>query len=336
MQPSSPTSPRMSDVISWVVGRGGLLGRQVELALESAGPVWHPQRPFTWGDQHTVERELQLACREFAAALGGSRWQIAWCAGSGVVGSGSAHLEQETKAFTALLAGITQSMPSNKNGAGTLFLASSSGGVYAGVGAPPFNENSEVAPLAPYGWNKLEQESLAHRWSIETATPLLIGRLSNLYGPGQNPSKGQGLITQVCLRVMSRQPLTLYVPPDTIRDYLFAKDAGQMVADGMARLRLEPRTNSTPSVVKIFASQQPTTVSTVLAQLRWIVKRPVSVIFAESPNTARQARDLRMASVVWPELDRRPKTTLSEGMRSVLNDLTKSYAPRLPATAAER
>jgi len=29
MQPSSPTSPRMSDVISWVVGRGGLLGRPI-------------------------------------------------------------------------------------------------------------------------------------------------------------------------------------------------------------------------------------------------------------------------------------------------------------------
>ena len=324
----------MSDVISWVIGRGGLLGRQVELALESTGPVWHPRRPFTWGDPHTVERELLIACREFAAAIGGSRWQVAWCAGSGVVGSGSAHLEQETRAFTTLLAGIAESMPGGRTGAGAVFLASSSGGVYAGVGTPPFNESSEVAPLAPYGWNKLEQESFAHRWSVETATPLLIGRLSNLYGPGQNPSKGQGLITQVCLRVMSRQPLTLYVPPDTIRDYLFARDAGQMVADAMARLRLEPRSNETPSVMKIFASQQPTTVSTVLAQLRWIVKRPVSVIFAESPNTARQARDLRMASVVWPELDRRPKTTLSEGIRCVLNDISKNYALRPAATPA--
>jgi UDP-glucose 4-epimerase len=56
------------------------------------------------------------------------------------------------------------------------------------------------------------------------------------------------------------------------------------------------------------------------------MKRPVSVIIAASPNAARQARDLRMTSVVWPELDRRPMTTLSEGIRWVLNDILDSSA----------
>ena len=208
-----------------------------------------------------------------------------------------------------------------------MFLASSAGGVYAGVGSPPFREDSPVAPLAPYGWNKLEQESLALSWSRKSATPLLVGRLSNLYGPGQNLSKSQGLITQVCLRVLNRQPLILYVPLDTIRDYLFAKDAGRLVADGLARLRLEASRSATPpSVVKILSSQQPVTVATVLAQLRWITKRPVSVITAASPNARRQARDLRMTSSVWPELDRRPMTTLSEGMRWVLTDILDASA----------
>jgi len=188
--------------------------------------------------------------------------------------------------------------------------------------------------LAPYGWNKLEQESLARQWSLDTATPLLIGRLSNLYGPGQNVTKGQGLITQVCLRVMNRQPLILYVPLDTIRDYLFARDAGQLVADGLARLRFETSQSvMTPDVVKILASHQPATISTVLAQLRWIMKRPVSVIIAASPNAAWQARDLRMTSLVWPELDRRPMTTLSEGIRWVVNDILD--ASTLGRTSAE-
>ena len=154
-----------------------------------------------------------------------------------------------------------------------------------------------------------------------------IGRLSNLYGPGQKLSKRQGLITQVCLRVLSRQPVVLYVPLDTIRDYLFAKDAGALVADGLTRLRHETsQPVATTAVVKILASQQPTTVSTVLAQLRWVTKRPVRVIIAESPNAARQARDLRMTSSVWPDLDRRPMTTLSEGMRWVLTDILNSSA----------
>jgi len=48
----------------------------------------------------------------------------------------------------------------------------------------------------------------------------MVGRMSNLYGPGQNLKKVQGLISQMCLRVLTRQPLVLYVPLDTIRDYL--------------------------------------------------------------------------------------------------------------------
>jgi UDP-glucose 4-epimerase len=179
-----------------------------------------------------------------------------------------------------------------------------------------------VAPLAPYGWNKLEQEELARRFGLETATPVMIGRLSNLYGPGQNLNKVQGLISQMCLRVLTRQPLVLYVPLDTIRDYLFAKDAGRLVADCLDRLRAEAAAGlGRAPVMKILASQQTATVASVLAQLRWITKRPVSVIVAASPDTNLQARDLRMASSIWRELDRQPVTTLSEGIRSVLTGI---------------
>ena len=208
-----------------------------------------------------------------------------------------------------------------------MFLASSAGGVYAGNKAPPFCEDSPVTPISPYGWAKLEQESLARQWSMETGTPLLVGRLSNLYGPGQKLSKAQGLISQMCLRVVARQALVLYVPLDTIRDYLFAKDAGRLVADGLDRLRIEAsQVAITPTVVKILASQQPTTVSTLLAQLRSITKRPLSVITATSPSTWRQPRDLRMTSSVWPELDRQPITGLSEGIRCVLTEILDTSA----------
>lgn len=303
-----------------MIGRGGLLGGSVELALREHGDIWHPRHRFSWDDPIAVADEMSAACRAFATEVGDSTWQIAWCAGAGVVGSGPSDLEKETLAFRDLLSSVAETLCGPGRSRGALFLASSAGGVYAGVGAPPYCEDSPVAPLAPYGWNKLEQESLARTWSDETSTPLLIGRLSNLYGPGQNLAKAQGLITQICMRVVARQSLVLYVPLDTIRDYLFSADAGRMVADGLARLRLESeQPGEAPTVVKILASQQPATVSTILAQLRWVTKRPVSISVAASPNTSRQARDLRMFSTVWPELDQFSLTPLSAGMRSILN-----------------
>jgi UDP-glucose 4-epimerase len=309
-------------VISWVIGRGGLLGGSVEVALREQGAVWHPRHSFSWNDPLEIADQLSAACRAFAMEVGDSAWQIAWCAGTGVVASGPSDLERETLALRGLLRNVTETLSGRGRSRGAFFLASSAGGVYAGVGSPPYCETSPVAPLAPYGWNKLEQESLACEWSKETSTPLLIGRLSNLYGPGQNLTKAQGLITQICVRVVARQSLVLYVPLDTIRDYLFAADAGQMVADGLARLRLEAaQSGGTPAVVKILASQQPATVSTILAQLRWVTKRPASISVAASPNTARQARDLRLVSIVWPELDERPLTPLGAGMRAVLSHI---------------
>jgi hypothetical protein len=96
-----------------------------------------------------------------------------------------------------------------------------------------------------------------------------------------------------------------------------------MIAEGMALLHLEAsRAPTAPVVVKILSSQRSTTIATVLAQVRWITKRPSSVIVAASPNAGRQARDLRMISSVWTELDRRPLVTLSEGIRCVLNDIS--------------
>jgi len=284
--------------------------------------MWHPPQGFSWDCPPVLDRELTTACQAFAAEIGRSSWQIAWCAGSSTVGSESSDLDHEMTAFTHLLTSVADALCRPGRGSGAMFFASSAGGVYAGAGNPPFDEDSPVAPIAPYGWNKLAQESLARSWCSETATPLLIGRLSNLYGPAQNLSKNQGLITQVCLRALVRQPLNLYVPLDTIRDYLFADDAGKLVADGLFRLRLEASESATaPAVVKVLASHRSTTVATVLAQFRWIMKRPVNVMIASSPNARRQVRDLRVASHVWPELDQRPTTTLSAGMQSVINSI---------------
>jgi UDP-glucose 4-epimerase len=316
----------LTDVVTWVVGRGGLLGKGVESVLRTRGRIWHPSENFDWEDPDAAAAQLQAACGAFAHEVGDACWQAAWCAGAGVVGSAAAELDRESALLALFLNALSDALGPERRAAGAVFLASSAGGVYAGAHDPPFREDSPVRPLAPYGENKLKQESLARQWSRRTGTPVLIGRISNLYGPGQNISKNQGLITMVCRRVLARQPLTLYVPLDTIRDYCYIGDAGRLIADGLERLRRETAVSSTapPSsavVVKVIASQQPATIGTVLAQVRWVTKRPVSVMMATSAIASRQPPDLRMISTVWPELDSHPVTTMSAGLKNVVNEL---------------
>ena len=49
--------------------------------------------------------------------------------------------------------------------------------------------------------------------------------------------------------------------------------------------------------------------------------RKVLVRMASSPLATQQARDLRLRSVVWPELDRRSTTTLVSGIHATSQSL---------------
>jgi UDP-glucose 4-epimerase len=300
-----------------------LLGKSVELEMARRGPVWHPLSRFNWTDLPALRDEIRDACSAFAKTVNGSRWQVLWCAGAGVIGTSDDQLRQETAVLKRVLQSLGSEIQRGRLGRGTFFLASSAGGLYAGATGPPFTEETDPSPVSPYGWNKLEQESVVQQWSSELGIPLLTGRISNLYGPGQNFLKSQGLITQVCLRTLTRQPLVLYVPLDTIRDYLYADDAAKMIADGIERSVSEaPGLDvSPPSVVKILASHQAVTIGNVLAEARRVMKRAVSVVLADSIRARHQAPDLRLKSVIWSTLDRRPKVTLGVGIQGVVGDL---------------
>jgi UDP-glucose 4-epimerase len=244
---------------------------------------------------------------------------VAWCAGAGVTGTSAEGLQLELGALRATLDALGAA-PDGRQGA--FFFASSAGGVYAGVGTPPYDESSPVRPLAPYGQAKLEAEALVTEWSSSTGTPSVIGRIANLYGPGQNLGKAQGLISQICRSRLTGQPLSIYVSLDTLRDYLFAPDCAALVVAGMARLRREQPAH--PGVTtKILSSQRAITLGAVLGEMRRIFKSPPRIVFGASAVAASQAKDLSLRSRVWPELDRRSLTPFPVGVAITAADLLR-------------
>lgn len=232
-------------------------------------------------------------------------------------------LAAETELFEGVLDGLARRLAREPALAatGTVFLASSAGAVYAASeGVPPFDERSPVGALAPYGREKLRQEALVGGLADACRVGALVGRLSNLYGPGQRLDKPQGLISHVGRAALRREPISIYVPLDTIRDYLFADDAGRMVAAAilcMEDARPEPRRRSL--TVKVFASEVETTVAAVLGAWRQALRRPLQVALASSPIGRLQPRVLSFRSRVWPELRRSP-TLLPLGIDAVRRD----------------
>jgi UDP-glucose 4-epimerase len=283
--------------------------------------VWRPDRAIPWATA-ALHSHLDEDVARFAAAVGDRPWQVAWCAGAAVVASSDDVLVTEIGSLGAFLDALSTQMPRVSNG--VVFLASSAGGLYAGATGPPFTEETAVRPISPYGEVKLRLEQSMTSWAAEHNWPVVIGRIANLYGVGQNLSKPQGLISQVCRAHLLRQPISIYVPLDTVRDYIYAEDCGALVADVLTRVRREDDSGQGRSVqIKVLASQRGVTIAAVLGELRRVLKQGIRVVRGASATAQFQARDLRLRSVVWPELDRRVLTPLPAGMSTTVNHMLR-------------
>ena len=294
----------------------------------SPAPLWRPPGAIAWSTPSAGAADLRQQAGSFLRAAGDRPWSVAWCAGAGVMGTAGRALELELVALRETLDGLAAA-PQGRDGA--FFFASSAGGVYAGVGTPPYDESSPVHPLAAYGQAKLDAEALVTAWSVGSGTPSLIGRIGNIYGPGQNLAKAQGLISQIARSHLTGQPLSIYVSLDTLRDYLFAPDCADLIVEGLARLRQEQSATAPTVVTKILASQRAITIGAVLGEMRRIFKRSPRIVLGASAESALQVRDLSLRSRVWPELDRRTLTPLPAGFAATAADLQRKLQAGWPA-----
>jgi UDP-glucose 4-epimerase len=316
---------------TWVVGAGGLLGRHVVTKLAARDHEVVTVKVH-WADPDDARAALRRGYAEVLDRAAGGPWNIAWCAGAGVVSSSPDALEQDAALFTDFVRHLAEDPAVCARGA--FFLASSAGGVYAGSpSAPPYTEDSEPRPLAAYGWTKLTKEAELAAVARATGMPAFIGRIANLYGPGQNIDKPQGLVSHLCRAHFTGQPLSIYVPLDTLRDYLMVSDCADMVAAGLAGVRDHVRAaGADPVIVKILASGRGTSVGALIAETARVLRKRPRIELVSTPSSALQARDLRLKSVRWPELDRYARTTLPAGIAATAEDI--EYRLRLAGRAA--
>jgi len=291
-------------VITWVIGSGGLLGSAL---------VRHVDRTFVaspvpWNDADRATEHLSQEAQRFGAQLNGSPWTIIWAAGAATTSSSPAETDAELQCLRGLLTGIRAHLPA---GSGHFFLTSSAGGVYAGSANPPFDRNTEVRPLSAYGELKLAQEALASEVLADFAT-VTIGRVSNLYGPGQDLGKLQGLISRLALASITRQPINIFVPLDTIRDYIYVKDAAETIVNLVKQSRVGASVR-----VEIIASGLPATVAQLLQTMTSLSKKRVPVALGSHPSSRVQALDLRLE----PSVPLAIGTPLPVGMKAVLLDI---------------
>ena len=310
----------MSSSLFWLVGAGGFLGSHVRQALPSHIPgarLWVPEPArFSWNTPARLAEEMASAVDAFADAVRVLKmpWGLLWCAGTGVVSSPAEALKTEYSCWVQLLdrlgERLVRPLPELP---GAIFLASSAGGVYGGNTEFMLTEATAARPNAAYGEHKLRmEEALITFAAAFPSISALIGRISSLYGMGQDLRKAQGIIAHLSRCMIYRHPVNIYVSLDTRRDYLYAADCAYQIGASVNRLMAErPR-----SVVKIFAAEELTS----LAQIRGIFFRMAKrrpLIVSAQPRQRTQATSLNFRSEIWRDLPDLPKTDVAIGIRLV-------------------
>lgn len=297
-------------MLVWVVGSGGMLGSALVLRARAQAADVFDATPVPWADPVAAQQVLRADAERLADTAGDRDWAVMWAAGASVVSSGVHGVDAERAALRTLLGRIADRPPA---GPGAVFVTSSAGGVYAGSSGPPFSTDSEPRPISPYGQLKLDQETDA-RELVGGRIPLVLGRFSNLYGPGHNTEKGQGLIAMLCRACVRRAPLNLYVPMDTVRDYLYVDDA----ADLAWRATMSAVGEQPAGVhVEVIASGRAATVGEVIATIQAVAHRRVPLALGTDASARHQVPDLRLVPSV--DVDTSTLTPLPAGIKRVFD-----------------
>lgn len=301
--------------ISWVLGSAGLLGAALCRALRADGTeLFLPAQRLAWNEPLELSEQIRAAVRAFALrAQSADRWEIHWAAGVGTMSSTADVLAPETRALTLLLELLPRE-PGLMAIGGALSFASSAGAIYAGSSDEVITEQSPLAPTTTYAVEKLRQEDLLRAFgAAHPRTSVLIARISTLYGAGQAAGKKQGLLAHMARNIIRNQPIQIYVPFDTIRDYIDADDAaGAMIGV------LRSASPSSPVLTKIIASESPTTIAEIVAIFKRLARRTPLVIRSANRLSALYARRVQFRSVLRSEFARPPGKRLAVGISQLM------------------
>lgn len=103
---------------------------------------------------------------------------------------------------------------------GCRFIYLSSAAVYGNPGLLPISETQIPAPLSPYGFHKLQGETLCKEFSQIYGLPTASVRIFSAYGPGLR----RQVLWDICQKIISARTLVLQGTGYESRDFVHALD----------------------------------------------------------------------------------------------------------------
>jgi UDP-glucose 4-epimerase len=297
-------------MITWVLGRGGLVGSSVEAKLQNRSTVWVPESPIQWGDQALFEESFNQAFMQFIQHISQEDWAILWCAGNSVVSSSARDLQREGD-FIDFICSQISILPQSIQSRGILSFTSSA---YGGSTGTIFSESTIPQPINDYGFAKLKTEQQLIGYAKNTKVKVSIFRLANVYGPNQDSRKAQGLISAITYSLLHHKPVNIFVPLQTVRNYIYADDAGEVIARSIQQLTHEEKSKI---YLKLVASDRNISLSSLINEFRLVYGHRPTIFNSVSGVTSKHPINLRLQSIIYDPCKELSFTPLAVGIDRV-------------------
>jgi UDP-glucose 4-epimerase len=157
------------------------------------------------------------------------------------------------------------------------FFASSGGAVYGNQGRSEYSEDQPTQPVSPYGIGKVAIENYLNYYRVQHDLQSTVLRISNPYGPRQNPLRRQGLIPIALGNILVGEPVHVFGDGSMTRDYAYVTDIVQMIGRLVGHAPLFGTYN--------LGSGTGHTVLDVLQRIRSVVGMEFEMRFVDPPPT---------------------------------------------------
>src|SRR3954451_1899772 len=197
-------STRRREILAAAVGRGARLHEASITDVEAMGTVVGTERPevvFHLAAQVDVRRGVADPAFDAAVNVGGTAVMLEAARAAGV---------------------------------GRFVLASTGGAIYGETEEVPTPETAPALPLSPYGTSKAAAETYLALYARLHGLSTCALRLSNVYGPRQDPLGEGGVIAIYCNAARERLPVKVFGDGRQTRDFVYVGDVAAAFMDAAA------------------------------------------------------------------------------------------------------
>ncbi len=165
-----------------------------------------------------------------------------------------------------------------------IVFVSSAGTVY-GPAEEKVKEDSATKPFSPYGIIKLTMENFLSYFEKKYDLHFDIYRVSNVYGDGQDISKGLGIINTFLEKIITEKRITIFGTGESVRNYVYVKDVAELMS-------LSLTSDLSVSNVYNLASNDTLSINGLVKLMQKTVNEQFEVIYKETRQSDNPTIDL--------------------------------------------